>query len=191
MISQLRSALLALYVSGCAVVASSSVGPERNSERMDLIPLSPTEMVTGYAGSTVLDSSVNNAFHGFKVGVRTEGYLARQTVDLSENGTINTSFNSIPLSTEVSFRGLFGEDRNLYEFGMSNGFRILGRNSDHSLEIVASPARMGIASGGGKYWTPQAGLEYNFWPFQLQAGGDFYVGKEKGAGVFVNGGFAF
>lgn len=177
MISSLRAALLGVYLSGCAITASSSVNTTRNSHGASMSFLS-TYMVTGYAGSTTLNASVDQAFHGFKVGLRGES-------------CVGANKHTYRASNEFSFRGLFGEEGNLYEFGMTNGVRVLGSTDDHSLEILAGPARMGISSDNGKYWTPQAGLGYNLWPFQLQTGADFRVGKEKGAGVFVNGGFLF
>ena len=171
--------VLSVYMSGCAIVSSESLRP--GASEIYSVGFCATEPVIGYAGSTTLDSSLNDAFHGFKVGLRGKG-----SIDIVNDKTAH--YFKIP--TELSFRNLFGENRNFYEFGMSNGVRVLG-NYDHSLEIIVSPARMGIESGGSKYWTPQAGLGYNLSPFQLQVGGDFYVGKEKGAGVFVNGGIRF
>ncbi len=189
MISHFRSVLAALYLSSCAV-ASSSVVSEEHVERFVEATITNVNTVVGYAGSTTLDSSLNNALHGFKFGLRSESCLQRYHLNLSETGAIRSERVRVPFSTEVSFRGLFGEERNLYEFGLTNGIRILGENNDHNLEILAGPARMGI-SEGQTYWTPQAGLGYNLWPFQAQVGADFYVGKERGVGLFVNGGLGF
>ena len=200
-INKISTALLATYLSGC-VVAISLSGGKIDRTYVDSLD---NKLVATYTGTATLPEKSSQLYHGFKVGVKNTSKVeilhdGEYKYECSQSSWAEISCQRIGsrtelfLSSELAFRNLFGEN-NRYEAGLTNGVHLWHdgnfESAGNSLELLLAPVRMGITSDKRTYWAPQVGFGLNYGLLQLQAGGEFYVGSKKGAGIFVNGGFAF